>query len=124
MTHSANSVETPEKIIDQLDRLLESERLALLNGELDKLSVFHAEKVTLIDALNKLDVRDQQRLRNLSAKVGRNQDLLNSAADGIRAVARRLAAVRRVRENLETYDEKGKRKAIDPTASRALEKRA
>lgn len=110
--------------VDALDELLDDERRALLTGELDKISRLHERKTKLIDELNTLDLKDQEKLRSLSEKVGRNQELLNSALDGIRAVARRLAAVRRVRENLETYDAKGQKKSIKSVVERSLEKRA
>lgn len=110
--------------IEALDELLDEERRALLTGELDKIARLHERKTQLIDDLNTLDLKDQDRLRSLSEKVGRNQDLLNSALDGIRAVARRLAAVRRVKENLDTYDANGQKKSIKSVSEQSLEKRA
>jgi flagellar biosynthesis/type III secretory pathway chaperone len=110
--------------IDALDDLLDEERKALLSGELDKIARLHDRKSKLIDELNQLDMQDQERMRTLSLKVGRNQELLNSALDGIRSVARRLAAVRRVRENLDTYDAQGQKQSIKNITERSLEKRA
>lgn len=110
--------------IDALDELLDDERRALLSGELDKIARLHDRKTKLIDDLNELDLRDQEQIRDLSRKVGRNQELLTSALDGIRAVARRLAAVRHVREHLDTYDAEGKKSTISTGVKKELEKRA
>lgn len=110
--------------ISALDELLDAERRALLSGELDKIARLHDRKSALVEDLSKLDLKDQEQLRDLSQKVGRNQELLTSALDGIRAVAKRLAAVRHVRENLETYDERGKKNTVATNVKKTLEKRA
>ena len=104
--------------------LLDAERLALLEGRLENLSEIHEKKSKLIDELNRLDIEDQQKMLGLRSKVERNQDLLNSALEGIRAVSRRLAEVRRVRTNLDTYTEQGEKAEIATQPERALEKRA
>ena len=110
--------------IDDLDQLLDREREALLTGELEILSDIHDSKTELIERLNQLDVEDQDTLVNLREKVGRNQDLLNSALEGIRAVSKRLAAVRRVRAKLETYTASGEKTEIETQTDHSLEKRA
>ena len=110
--------------IDDLDQLLDREREALLTGELEILSGIHDTKSELIDQLNRLDVQDQERLATLREKVGRNQDLLNSALEGIRAVSKRLAAVRRVKSKLETYTASGEKAQVETQTDRTLEKRA
>ena len=113
-----------QQTINDLDQLLDQEREALLAGELEVLSEIHESKANLIDRLNELDVEDQETLAQLREKVGRNQDLLNSALEGIRAVSRRLAAVRRVRAKLETYTATGQKSEIETQTEHALEKRA
>ncbi len=113
-----------QQTINDLDQLLDQEREALLAGELEVLSEIHESKTNLIDRLNELDVEDQETLAQLREKVGRNQDLLNSALEGIRAVSRRLAAVRRVRAKLETYTATGQKSEIETQTEHALEKRA
>lgn len=110
--------------IDSLDDLLDQERAALLRGELDKLQRLYEYKVRLIDQLRVLDLENSDDLRPLSDKIDRNQSLLSSALEGIRAVTRRLDAVRQARENLETYGADGKRTSLGTRAGKALEKRA
>ncbi|WP_299378271.1 flagellar biosynthesis protein FlgN [uncultured Tateyamaria sp.] len=111
-------------IVDALDDLLDAERAALLQGNLDDVSRLHARKERLIDALNREDALDAQSFLPLQNKVARNQDLLNSALEGVRSVARRLAAIRRVRKSLETYDAQGKKTQVDIRTERSVEKRA
>lgn len=110
--------------IDALDDLLDAERAALLDGKLDEVSRLHARKEGLIDALNRLEVQDREDFEALHTKVARNQALLNSALEGIRSVARRLAAIRRVRGSLETYDSLGRKCSVDMRPGGSLEKRA
>ena len=110
--------------IDALDDLLDAERAALLRGSLEDVSRLHLRKESLIDTLNRLDVQDRMRLESLHEKVGRNQALLDSALDGVRSVARRLAAIRRVRQSLDTYDSSGQKRSVDVRGPGSVEKRA
>ena len=110
--------------INALDDLLDAERRALMNGDLDEISRLMARKEALIESLNAQEATDRAELDNLNSKVERNQELLNSALDGIRAVARRLAAMRRIRGSLDTYDAQGRKSAIDLRTDRSVEKRA
>ncbi|KIC49646.1 hypothetical protein [Tateyamaria sp. ANG-S1] len=111
-------------VIDQLDDLLDAERTALLDGDLDRVERLFERKTSLIACLSRMSEADAQDVQAVRLKVERNQDLLQSAADGIKSVARRLAAVRRVRESLETYDARGKRTTVDVKTASVLEKRA
>ena len=110
--------------IDALDDLLDQERLALLSGDFQKISEIHERKTGLIDDLAQLEIEDREQLVLLNDKVQRNQAMLNSAVEGIRAVARRLTAVRRIKDSLETYDATGQRTSHDVKTDRSLEKRA
>mmetsp|Transcript_24275 Transcript_24275/g.45190 ORF Transcript_24275/g.45190 Transcript_24275/m.45190 type:complete len:120 (+) Transcript_24275:188-547(+) len=116
--------ETLQSTIDSMDDLLDAERQALLAGNLDEVARLHLRKEELIDQLNMLDAQDSAHLTALNAKVERNQVLLNTALDGIRSVARRLAAIRRVRQTLDTYDSRGCKKAVEMGVDRSIEKRA
>src|SRR6056297_3513111 len=89
-------------LIDRLDDLLESERSSLLSGNLER----------------------GPELESVHRKLMRNQELLDGALDGIRKVAARMAAMRQVRQSLETYDQRGKRQTIDGAVVRKIEKRA
>jgi len=113
-----------QSTIESLDDLLDAERKALLAGELDEIRRLHEKKAALIEQLRLLDLKDQALLSTISDKIDRNQALLQSAMEGIRTVAKRLAAVRHVRETLETYDDKGQKNAIKPRPAKSLEKRA
>lgn len=110
--------------MDALDDLLDAERAALLKGRVEDVSRLHARKEALIDALNQSEFEDPDILTPLHNKVKRNQALLDSALDGIRSVARRLAAIRRVRQSLDTYDAFGKKTTVDIGKGGAVEKRA
>lgn len=116
-----------EKLIanfEKLDELLEKEREILLSGELEKLVEMLPNKEALIDALNHSELRGGETLKRLDGKVRRNQLLLDSAMEGIRTVSRRLAALRRVRNSLETYDSKGRKQQIEIGSGNSVEKRA
>lgn len=113
-----------QSIMDALDDVLDAERAALLNGKLDEVSRLHSRKEGLIDALNRCEFEDRGTLNALHGKVKRNQALLDSALDGVRSVARRLAAIRRVRQSLDTYDSFGQKKTVDVHTVGSVEKRA
>lgn len=109
---------------DALDELLEAERAALLEGNLAELVGLADSKEHLISKLNETEHTDLDALQKLDRKVKRNQALLDSALDGIRTVARRLAALRRIRASLDTYDATGQRRSIEVDAERSVERRA
>jgi len=111
-----------QAIIGALDDLLEKERTALIGGDLDVISRSLPEKERLIDALNTSGQREG--LIGLQGKLMRNHALLDSAMDGIRSVANRLGALRRVRNSLDTYDESGRRTTIEGFREKQVEKRA
>lgn len=118
------TLDTAAEIVSRLDVLLELEREALLNGDLEKIQEYLEEKESLIDQLNAVDVTQTNALRDLQAKVERNQVLLDGALQGIRKVAARMAAFRRVRRSLETYDQSGRKQTIQEDVKRRVEKRA
>lgn len=115
---------TPQTLIDRLDDLLDAEREMLLKGELDMMAGIAGEKEILIDALNALEPERHPELGDLQSKVARNQVLLDGALQGIRKVARRLAALRRIRRTLETYDARGQKRTIQGEVDHKVEKRA
>jgi ligand-binding sensor domain-containing protein len=110
--------------IDALDDLLDAERSALLQGDLEEVTRLHLRKERLIDELSRQHVQEETEFAVLQAKVERNQALLDSALDGVRSVARRLASIRRVRQSLDTYDSLGKKRSVDLRKGGTLEKRA
>ncbi|MEO9781672.1 MAG: flagellar biosynthesis protein FlgN [Sedimentitalea sp.] len=116
--------ETHQDLIDELDVLLDRERDALLEGKLEQIAELMSTKEKLIDKINALDPEERLVLKMVHQKVTRNQALLNSALDGIRAVATRMADLRRVRSGLETYDRRGNKQTFDTKTSCKVEKRA
>lgn len=116
--------ENLQTTVDSLDDLLDAERRALLEGNLDEIARLHDRKEQLIEVLNRMDVEDQANLVALNTKLERNQALLNTALGGIRSVARRLAAIRRVRQSLDTYDSAGRKTSVETCIDRSFEKRA
>lgn len=119
MTHEHGS-----RILAQLDVILEKERGALLRGDLSQLMTLLSEKERLVDALNALEAAQTGDLRAVQGKLTRNQALLDGALQGIRSVAARLAAHRRIRRSLDTYDQNGRKHSIPSDIAHNLEKRA
>ena len=113
-----------EDVVADLDDLLETERAALLSGDLEIIGRQLHRKENLVDELSVLDAADTRALAAVAGKLRRNQDLLDYALDGIRSVATRLAALRRVKEALDTYDATGTRKSVKISKESSLEKRA
>ncbi|MDX5414290.1 MAG: hypothetical protein LPK02_14740 [Rhodobacterales bacterium] len=111
-------------ILSNLDELLDRERSALLEGDLDGISRSLREKERLIDMLNALPPSAELRLTSIRHKVQRNQVLLDGALEGIRSVAERLSALRRIRDTLETYDQTGQKTVLDGLRPGRVEKRA
>ncbi len=119
MTHS-----TAQTLINDLDTLLDQERLALIDGDLEMLGRMLAQKQELIDNINATESLEREQLKEVHDKVTRNQELLNSAMEGIRAVASRMADLRRVRQGLETYDQTGRKTRFETQTQPSVEKRA
>ena len=110
-------------LLEQLDDLVQEERDALLQGHLDSISDILARKEAMIDALAELHP-PRDALERLQEHMNRNQALFDKTLEGIRNVANRLSALRRLRKSLDTYDEHGRKTEMaDPQASR-LERRA
>ena len=110
--------------IKALEKLLEIERTALVEGNLEALDRLTSRKEDLIGAINGLEVFDTRDLIRVQGKIERNQTLLNSAAEGIRAVADRMSELRRVRQEFSTYNASGQRNEFAVSARKTLEKRA
>lgn len=118
------TIESIQPLIDELDDLLDSEKKALVRGDIDSVSRLMSQKEILVETLNAQDDLDRKNLAQLHQKVMRNQTLLNSALEGIRAVATRMSELRRVRSGLETYDEQGRKRHLSTQISAQVEKRA
>lgn len=111
-------------LIKALEEVLDLERTALVEGNLERLGSMMPEKEKLIGAINEMQVLESADLIALHRKLERNQALLNSAADGIRSVASRMAELRRVRQEFSTYDATGQRSGYPMRGNVKLERRA
>ena len=119
MTH-----QNPQTLIDELDTILDEERAALMDGDLKKMEAILARKEQAIEALNSFSDLERQTLSKVQSKVTRNQDLLESAMEGIRSVATRMAELRRVRKGLDVYDSAGRKTRYGTRLDQKLERRA
>jgi len=116
--------QNPQSLIDELDEILDQERSALVRGELDKIEELLARKEPIIAQLNTIDSLERAALAQVQTKVSRNQELLNSAMEGIRSVATRMAELRRVKKGLDVYDRAGRKARYGTTMGQRLEKRS
>ncbi|KIC10372.1 flagellar biosynthesis protein FlgN [Leisingera sp. ANG-M1] len=114
----------PQQLIDELDQILDRERAALMAGDLAKLEELLAKKEKAIGKLNAVTELERESLTQVHTKVSRNQELLDSAMEGIRAVAARMAELRRIRRGLDVYDQAGRRTRFGTRSATRLEKRA
>lgn len=111
-------------LIDSLFDLLACEREALVCGDFNALHDLGVRKEEIIDKISGGPPLEADRYHGLQDKIERNQRLLTSAQEGIKAVANRLAEMQRVRQGLETYDRTGQRSRIATRQPVNLEKRA
>lgn len=113
-----------QELIDELDEILDLERSALVRGELQEIDAMLSRKEAAIDKLNAIGELERDVLSQVQSKVSRNQELLNSAMDGIRSVAQRMTELRRVRKGLDVYDRAGRKSRYGTVMGQNLEKRS
>lgn len=118
------TTETIQAVIEELDDLLDREREALLSGDLEAIGRILAVKESLIDRVNACEQAGPAELDGVQGKLTRNQALLAGAMEGIRAVADRMADLRRIRQGLETYDSKGRKTRYPTQSGGTVERRA
>ncbi|WP_424943776.1 flagellar biosynthesis protein FlgN [Aliiroseovarius crassostreae] len=109
-------------IPDALDALLDKEREILLSGQIEALPRLAPQKEKLLNQLPSAKATSQQ-VEALRRKADRNQELLVAVSKGIRAVSRRLEALRSQKTQLRTYDAGGHSKNLAKRAT-TFEKRA
>jgi len=115
---------TENEDVKRLNALLDEERDAFLKGKLSDAADLLEAKENLVDQLNANPTASAEELEGLGVKMTRNQEIMSTALDGIRAVAQRLEQLRQVRSSLDTYDARGKRQSVSPLPERTMEKRA
>lgn len=108
----------------ELDELLEAERRALLNGDLDAMGRLSAPKEALLEQISASQDAPLEAAQDIVAKVVRNQELIDAALTGIRRVVAEVEALQRIRSNLQTYTREGKKVEINQAAAKRLERRA
>lgn len=97
--------------IATLAALLEDERAAILSGTFDEVTRLSTQKESLLEKVGRQSATLPE-LRGIAASVSRNQTLLASAIDGVRAVSARLGDLRRARDGFETYGPAGDRSRV------------
>jgi len=110
--------------LSELDALLDRERSALIDGDLQQLGELLEKKEALLEQIAGMEGPAAKGLESLQGKAIRNQALLDSALQGIRTVANRFATLRRIRKSLETYDEFGQKSSLPAINEGKVEKRA
>ncbi|MGR3377433.1 flagellar protein FlgN [Salipiger abyssi] len=115
---------TPDTLVTALDSLLERERNALLDGALDEIGPLMEEKAALVARLAEAPPEEADAMQPLHLKLHRNQQLFDHALDGIRNVAKRLGALREIRDSMEVYDAQGRRASIGGEEKSRMERRA
>ncbi|MBO9476267.1 flagellar export chaperone FlgN [Shimia sp. R11_0] len=121
------SEETEITLLDSLETLLEEERQALLKGDLEALPDLLERKESLfedLEAQHEDTPLEAEELEPLQHLFVRNQSLLESSQNGLRATTERMGTLRRVRTSLETYNNNGQRQAVQLTSGQRVEKRA
>ncbi|HCP81627.1 MAG TPA: hypothetical protein DIT67_08550 [Octadecabacter sp.] len=91
--------------VERLARLLEVERLALLDGDFDAVSGLVAEKEVLSSQFNEANAAE---LRLLSSALARNSSLFAAAREGVTTVVTTLRQQHAARTSLLSYDSSGK----------------
>lgn len=116
--------DTDIAVVSEMHDLLDKERAALLAGNLDEVGRLYESKQMLIERIESLDPIKAENLVAVQTKVTRNQQLLQSAMEGIRTVADRIGELRKVRQGFDTYDENGRRVTVGGRSKSRFEKRA
>ncbi len=110
--------------VEALNTLLDAERAALLEGDLESIAEMLPAKEALIEDMNGAPPIDIEAVHALGGKVRRNQLLLDGALEGIRAAVARMSALRELRAGLETYGADGQKHRIAMETDNSVEKRA
>jgi len=99
---------------DALADLLERERTAVLGGRFDVLERLMAEKERLVHVVSR-DGAAPNALLQLKSASERNAGLLQAMRAGVVAAQKRIGAMRKQSEPLQTYDATGRVQAINTT---------
>ncbi|MCA0940250.1 hypothetical protein LCM08_10560 [Salipiger pacificus] len=103
--------------------LLETERRALLAGELGELPELARKKETYLDLYAAQPSRLQQHAPRLLAALRHNQRLLGMALQGLTAAQGRLGTWQRLIRQMDTYDPNGRKTHIGPGPTGRIQKK-
>lgn len=93
-------------------RILDAERKALIQGDLDSVVGFVSEKEGLVAEFEDADGAE---LKALSFKLAQNERLLNAARAGVKDAVSTVKKLHAARTSLSSYDRSGKATEIRPT---------
>ena len=100
------------RTIDRLLRLLDLERNALIQGDLDTIVGLIPEKEDLVTQFEQNEAAD---LKALSFKLAQNARLLNAARSGVSDAVSTMQKLEQARSSLSSYDRTGKATEIRQT---------
>lgn len=110
------------KLIEKIEKLIETERAALLSGDFEVLSQLADEKLSIATGLENIDPsiaqHDLHRLRTMSDHLSRNEQLLSRAIAGVRDVTDRLRRQTEAQTRLHTYGQDGRPDTITTNTPR------
>lgn len=93
-------------LIVLLEKLLDTERTAILEGQIGSFQRFAQDKERLLAGLSKVKA-DPGDLQRVQRKAERNQELLAASARGLKAATQRLEKMTKREDNLRTYSRDG-----------------
>lgn len=102
-----------KRATQRLQKLLDVERAALLDGDLSTIADLAIEKETLVREFGDTNTRD---LSMLAAALTRNGALIAAAQDGVSQVISTLRNQQEARQTLSGYDSNGKATTISKPA--------
>jgi len=93
-----------------LRKLLDEERRAILTGDYDALADIALRKRRLLG--DHADTSTASVMASIVEKLGRNQELLAHAIDGMRSATGRISAIRQQRDGFQSYGRDGQRSQV------------
>ena len=103
--------------------LLQDERTSLLSGKVADMPGLLDRKIALFASLEEAGEAGVEQLSEISGEVIRNQELMEQALQGMKAIIDRIAELKRARDGLETYDKRGQVTMVKSKQS-SVERRA
>ena len=115
---------TTEQFTQRLLAVLEKERAALLDGDLQNLGDFVMLKSEILDTLSSKNIPKAQDWHIVQSRLKENQRLIEAALNGLLSVNDKLQEARHAFERLSIYDPTGKKTSYAVNVPRKLERKA